>query len=134
MLLMSAGLISHADAQNRPRTSGAVTESVQKPDSQSQETTQRGIFQPRENRLFLQLDDLTEHQLDRIDELNQQHRDKVMELRTKLRNNEITREAFQNERRTHYEKHQQELKMVLTKAQWDQLQKLRAERRRPPRD
>ncbi|TVQ69818.1 MAG: hypothetical protein EA363_09005 [Balneolaceae bacterium] len=132
MLLMSAGLFSQADAQNRSRSSGAVAESVQKPDSQSQETTQRGIFQPRENRLVLQLDDLTEEQLERIDELNAKHRDKVMELRAKMRNNEITREAFRNERRAHYEKHQNELEKVLTKEQWEQLQELRAERRRSP--
>lgn len=130
IFLLSTVLNSQADAQNQSRTPGTAAESVQERDSRSQGVAQRGISQPRENRLVLQLDDLTEDQLERIDELNARHRDKVMELRTEMRNNEITREAFRNERRAHYEKHQNELKKVLTKAQWEQLRNLRAERRR----
>ncbi len=134
ILLLSTVLVSQADAQNRYRGSGTNAESVQERDADPQGYARRGISQPRENRLVLQLEDLTESQLEQIDELNLQHREKVMEFRAKMRNNEITREAFQNERRAHYEKHQQELKKVLTNEQWEQLRKLRDERRRQNRN
>jgi len=134
LLLLTTAIISQADAQNRYRASGDTTVSEQERDVRPQRGVQRGINQPRENRLVLQLDDLTEEQTGRIDALNLQHREKVMELRDKMRSNEITRDVFLAERRTNYEEHQQELKKVLTKAQWEQLQKLRAERRRPRSD
>ncbi len=139
IFLLSSALFNLTEAQSQPRVPEleAVSEfeanaTQVRGERQTGQTTQRGIFQPRENRLVLQLDDLTEEQLERIDELNREHREKVLELRAKLRNREIAREAFLEERRTHYENHQQELKQVLTKAQWEQLKELRAERRRSP--
>ncbi len=134
LLLMGTALFSQADAQNRFRASGDTTVTAQERSVRTQGTAQRGIFQPRDNRLVLQLDNLTEDQIDRIDAMNLQHREKVMELREKMRSNVITREVYLAERRANYENHQQELKKVLTKAQWEQLQELRAERRRPGSD
>jgi Spy/CpxP family protein refolding chaperone len=139
LIFLSVALSGPAEAQNEARVPEAVSASEDNAkqflnDGQSGQTAQRGIFQPRGNRLVLQVDDLTEDQIDRIDQLNQKHREEVLVLREKVRNGEIAREVFLEERRTNYENHQQELKKVLTKAQWDQLQKLRAERRRSPQE
>lgn len=99
-----------------------------------QQTAPRGIFQPRESRLVYQLDGLTEDQLDRVDKLQESHRDKVAELIEQRRNNEITRQVFQAQRQANFDRHQEDLKQILTKDQWDQLRQLRAERRNRPVD
>lgn len=129
LLLLSTAIHSQADAQRRALVKSDTTVSSQERGVRTQGAPQRGMFQPRENRLVLQLDDLTEDQRERIDALNQQHREKMMEHRQKMRSSDMTREELRAEWRAHYEHHQQELKKVLTKAQWEQLQKLRAERR-----
>jgi len=141
IFLLSSALFDLTKAQSQPRVPELKTVSeFEAKDTQVRgqrqfnQSGQRGVFQPRENRLVLQLDDLSEGQLERIDKLTREHREKVLELRNKLRNRQIAREVFLEERRTNYENHQQELKKVLTSDQWEQLQKLRAERRRSPRE
>ncbi len=99
----------------------------------STRASQRGMFQPRESRLVFQLDDLTEQQLEKINELNDKHRMQVLELRAQFRDDEINREEFQSKRRALYNQHQEALETVLTKAQWEELRKMRAERRRSAR-
>lgn len=99
-----------------------------------QQTQSRGIFQPRESRLVYQLEGLTEDQLSRIDELHESHREKVAELLEQRRDNEITRQQFLAQRRLNFDRHQDALKQILTKAQWEQLRQLRAERRNRPVD
>jgi len=101
---------------------------------ESQRPGQRGMFQPRDNRLVFQLDDLSEEQREQITALGREHREKILELRSKMRSGEISRESIRKERRDLYESHQQELREVLTKEQWEHLKELRAERRRPGRN
>jgi len=123
-----------ADDQNQQHRFGQ--EAVTPADSvlESQRPGQRGMFQPGENRLVFQLDDLSEEQREEIAALGREHREKILELRSKMRSGEISRESIQKERRDLYASHQQELRKVLTKAQWEQLIKLRAERRRSGRN
>ncbi len=132
LFLMSAVVFGQAEAKNVKHVSNTQMELFQVRDGSSQSGQQRGIFQPRESRLVLQLDDLTEAQLEQVNELNDKHRGQVLELRTKLRDGEMSREEFLTKRRAHFDQHQEELKSVLTNAQWEQLKKLRAERRRSP--
>lgn len=99
----------------------------------SPRASQRGMFQAREARLVLQLDDLTEEQLEKINELSDRHREQILELRAQFRDDEISSDEFQSQRRALYNQHQEALKTVLTKAQWEELRKMRAERRRSAR-
>ncbi len=132
LFLFSVIVFGQAEAKNGKHVTEIQMEWVQEQDGSSQRAPQRGIFQPRESRLVLQLDDLTEAQLEKVDALHDKHRGQVLELRAKLRDGDISREDFLVLRRANYDQHQEELKSVLTKAQWEQLRKLRAERRRSP--
>ncbi len=117
-------------AQDRQAVSDDATETIKQDDPRSQQVPRRGIFQPRESRLVYQVDGLTEDQKVRIDELNEIHRNQVADLLERWRADEMTREAFLAQRRANFDRHQEQLKEVLTKAQWEQLRELRAERRR----
>ena len=134
LLLLTTAIISQADAQNRYRASGDTTVSEQerdvRPQRGVQRGAQRGINQPRENRLVHQLDGITEEQMVRIDELSEKHREAMSALLERRNNNELARGEFLAERRTHMVRHEEELKEVLTQSQWEQLLELRADRRR----
>ena len=134
LILMLVLVLGQAEAKNSKQVSDIRIELAQEWNGTSQRAPQRGIFQPRESRLVLQLDDLTEAQLEKVNELNDKHREQVLELRAQLRDGEISREDFLAQRRARFDQHQEELKSVLSKAQWEQLRKLRAERRRSPRE
>ncbi len=134
LVLLTINQPAQANDWNQPQRFGQKAVSLEDGTQESQRPGQRGMFQRRDNRLAFQLDDLSEDQREQIEVLGREHRENMLELRGKMRNGEISRESFQTERRANYENHQQELKKVLTEAQWQQLKKLRAERRRSGRN
>ena len=132
MILMSTALFITAQAKDQNDASYATTEALSQNETDSQQPAQRGIYQNRASRLALQLDGLTEDQISRIDELNKEHRDLVTELLSQRQNNQITNADFMSRRRINNDRHQEQLKNVLTSAQWEQLLKIRADRRNVP--
>ncbi|MBP3191782.1 hypothetical protein [Natronogracilivirga saccharolytica] len=90
---------------------------------------QRGMRPSADNRLIMQLDDITDEQREHINELHESHRAEMQQLISKMRKEDIDREEYTSRRRELYRGHQQDLRKILSEKQWEQLQTLRSERR-----
>lgn len=133
-LVLMSSLINQTKSKSYSLAFDNDSQTVVESESRSPQTAQRGLWQPRESRLYLQLSNLTEEQTTRIDGLHKTHREQVEALLEKLQSDEIDRTEFLLHRRTIFNLHQEELRQVLTPAQWLELQNLRAERRNQPRN
>jgi Spy/CpxP family protein refolding chaperone len=85
-----------------------------------------GMMRRGQDEMFAKLN-LTADQKKKVEALNKALQDKVQGMFQKNKNGD--RSAMREQMKPIMEKYQKDLKAILTKAQWDQLEKMRQERR-----